>query len=909
MARSFLVPIDLNTLELQNFRVHNLASDPTGANGRLYYDSANHVLKVSANGTWRTIATGGSTFTLGGTSVSIGGTTTSVADLTLTGTSSWEGTDIAVIHGGTGTSTGSITGTGTLTFTAGAGNNSINLRPTGTGSVNLGSTNGTDGFAITGVKDPTNDYDAANKKYVDGVAAGLNAHPAVNYATTGALGTTGNLVGGTITTTYSNGTNGVGATLTIATSSNWTNIQVDGVTVAVGERILIKNQGGTTSNLQNGIYTVTTVGAVGNTTSFVFTRAADSNTTPEVAPGDLVYVLAGTNNGGNGFVQTATIVAIGTTAIAWSQFSGSSTTVAGLGLAPNSTNPNEIDVQVGTGISINGSNQVALANTAVTLGNYGSATAVGTFTVDAQGRLTAAANTSIAGLNASVITAGTLTVGVGGTGAGSFTSGGILRGNGTSALSVASASDIVTAIGSTAVTNATTATNANNVATTASTSASTFFPTFVGSTTNGNQGIGNATNLTFVPSTGTLSATVFSGSGASLTNLPSANLTGTISSARGVTSGSTTASFLVYNGTTAAAGQLDGGTTAPSGTTRLNYGGYLYATRFYGDGSNLTALPAGQLSGTIPSGVLANSAVFIGTTSVALNRTSANLALTGITSVNGLTLTASTGTLTIANGSTLATSGANSITLTSTGTTNVTLPTSGTLLSNPASVSSSPGTSLAITAGATTNTSLGSAGGELTLTGGSSLNATTEGAGGAVVIRGGATSAGSGGAGGNVLIAAGGGAGFGSVYIGRELNGNAAALSIEVGAVGVTTTIRGSVLLPTVANSTAGFVKTASDGTLSRSAIVYSDLPTSSLGAVTTTGIARKTTGAGTGTSTNTFSVNHGFGQWVTAQLFDSSGNLIEVDVQNTSTSNGTTIFTFAASQTNMNVYQYVIIG
>jgi hypothetical protein len=47
--------------------------------------------------------------------------------------------------------------------------------------------------------------------------------------------------------------------------------------------------------------------------------------------------------------------------------------------------------------------------------------------------------------------------------------------------------------------------------------------------------------------------------------------------------------------------------------------------------------------------------------------------------VNGLTISATTGTLTLVNGSTLATSGANSITLTSTGATNVTLPTSGTL--------------------------------------------------------------------------------------------------------------------------------------------------------------------------------------------------------------------------------------
>jgi microcystin-dependent protein len=50
-------------------------------------------------------------------------------------------------------------------------------------------------------------------------------------------------------------------------------------------------------------------------------------------------------------------------------------------------------------------------------------------------------------------------------------------------------------------------------------------------------------------------------------------------------------------------------------------------------GANLTSLTAGNLSGTIPSAVLANSSVNIGTTSVALNRASANLALTGISSV------------------------------------------------------------------------------------------------------------------------------------------------------------------------------------------------------------------------------------------------------------------------------------
>ncbi len=57
------------------------------------------------------------------------------------------------------------------------------------------------------------------------------------------------------------------------------------------------------------------------------------------------------------------------------------------------------DVVAGTGLSggaTSGSATLNLANTAVTAGSYGSASNVGTFTVDAQGRLTAAASTAIA---------------------------------------------------------------------------------------------------------------------------------------------------------------------------------------------------------------------------------------------------------------------------------------------------------------------------------------------------------------------------------------------------------------------------------------------------------------------------------------------------------------------------------
>ena len=68
-------------------------------------------------------------------------------------------------------------------------------------------------------------------------------------------------------------------------------------------------------------------------------------------------------------------------------------------------------------------------------------------------------------------------------------------------------------------------------------------------------------------------------------------------------------------------------------STKYNFNpssGLLTATGFSGSGASLTSLPAGQLSGTIPSGVLGNSSLYIGTTSIALNRASSAQSLTGV---------------------------------------------------------------------------------------------------------------------------------------------------------------------------------------------------------------------------------------------------------------------------------------
>jgi hypothetical protein len=119
----------------------------------------------------------------------------------------------------------------------------------------------------------------------------------------------------------------------------------------------------------------------------------------------------------------------------------------------------------------------------------------------------------------------------------------------------------------------------------------------------------------------------------SATNITS----GTLPGDRGVTAGSTSSSFVEYNGTSATAGQFDGGTTNPSGTTRLNYGGYLYATRFYGDGSQLTGISAGA---TISDDTSTNATRYI----LWEDATSGTATTVGVSSTK-LTFNPSTGTI------------------------------------------------------------------------------------------------------------------------------------------------------------------------------------------------------------------------------------------------------------------------
>lgn len=100
---------------------------------------------------------------------------------------------------------------------------------------------------------------------------------------------------------------------------------LDGVTLATGDRILLKDQ---TTGQDNGIYTVNASGAP--------TRAVDADSTAELENAS-VFVSGGTVNGDKAFTQTATITTVGTTVQTWVQFGGGTSITAGNGLTGTTT--------------------------------------------------------------------------------------------------------------------------------------------------------------------------------------------------------------------------------------------------------------------------------------------------------------------------------------------------------------------------------------------------------------------------------------------------------------------------------------------------------------------------------------------------------------------------------------------
>jgi hypothetical protein len=131
-----------------------------------------------------------------------------------------------------------------------------------------------DSIPLLPASDPTNANHAVRKAYVDTFAQGLIPIANCRVATT---------TNGTLATAYENGDT------------------IDGVTLATGDRILIKNQ---TTQSENGIYTVNASGAP--------TRATDYDEDSEVIRGTFTYITEGDDNASTQWVMYSDSPQVGT---------------------------------------------------------------------------------------------------------------------------------------------------------------------------------------------------------------------------------------------------------------------------------------------------------------------------------------------------------------------------------------------------------------------------------------------------------------------------------------------------------------------------------------------------------------------------------------------------------------------
>ena len=442
----------------------------------------------------------------------------------------------------TGTSYNGSTGVTIGTDATSSNTASTIVARDGSGNFSAGAITATSVALTTGTIStaPVNATDITNKSYVDSVAQGLNAKPSVLVATT--------------------------ANITLSGEQT-----IDGITTSAS-RVLVKNQ---TSQANNGIY-LSGTGA--------WTRTPDANTWNELVSA-FVFVEQGTTQADTGWTCTVDPGGtLGVTPVTWAQFSGAGTYSAGTGLTLTGT-------------------QFSITNTAVIAGSYGSATQVGTFTVNAQGQLTLADNstitpavTSITGLGTGVTTALAINAGT----AGAF----VVNGG---ALGIPSSGTL------TNVTGLPVSTGISGLGTSVATALAVNVGSAGAIVVNGGA-LGTPSSGTLTNATGLPVSTGISGLGTS------------VASALAVSVG-TAGSFVVNGG---ALGTPSSGTvTNLTGTASININGTVGATTpTTGDFTTISA------SGVITSTVATGTAPFtVASTTAVASLTSTNAVNTGITAV------------------------------------------------------------------------------------------------------------------------------------------------------------------------------------------------------------------------------------------------------------------------------------
>lgn len=218
--------------------------------------------------------------------------------------------------------------------------------PAGSGS---GSPKGTDLVPATDVTDTTSSASGTTKKYTQSsilnfylTAQGLTTYQAVRVATTSALNAT-----------YSNGSSGVGATLT--NTGTQVALTIDGVALSLNDRVLVKNQG---TEYENGIYFVSNVGS--GSTNWVLTRATDYDAASEIVQYGVVLVNQGDTYTGLLFQETSPgPFVIGTSPITFVEYVVTSTTVNG---TVNTGTANQLAWYAATGNAVSG---LATANNGI----------------------------------------------------------------------------------------------------------------------------------------------------------------------------------------------------------------------------------------------------------------------------------------------------------------------------------------------------------------------------------------------------------------------------------------------------------------------------------------------------------------------------------------------------------------